>query len=174
MIQALCTFVLPVLMIAAAMTDVTTYKIPNWLTALIALLFLPMAWLTAMPLQDFMWHLAAGVALFCVGYVLFAFRIFGGGDSKLMAAAGLWFGASQSVSFLVLTAIAGGIIAVGFMLWYAAVLIWDFHGPKFAESSKEKLKRAAPDLPYGLAFAVGAILLYPQTWWMQVAGSLGH
>ena len=64
MLQTLSTSLLPALMIIAAMTDVTTFRIPNWLTGLIAALFFPMAFLTGMPLLEFGWHLAAGAILF--------------------------------------------------------------------------------------------------------------
>jgi prepilin peptidase CpaA len=169
MLHSTSAFLLPALMIVAAMTDVTTYKIPNWLTALIALLFFPMAYATGMPMQEFFWHLAAGVVLFIVGYALFAFRIFGGGDSKLMAAAGLWFGTGQSMQFLTMTALAGGAIAIAFGAWSMFIMGWEVHGPENKGSFGEQLKQITPKLPYGLAFAAGAIFVYPDTWWMQVA-----
>ncbi len=168
MIQTLSSTVFPALMIAAAMTDVTSYRIPNWLTGLIALLFFPMALLTGMPLVEFMWHLAAGLILFFVGYALFAVGMFGGGDSKLMAAAGLWFGTSQTLPFLIMTAIAGGLLAAAIAGWSVFMVFWQIHGTSAGSLIDKNLKKVRPKLPYGFAFAVGAILAFPDTYWMKI------
>jgi prepilin peptidase CpaA len=167
MLHTLSTSLLPALMIIAAMTDVTSYRIPNWLTGLIAALFFPMALLTGMPLQEFGWHLAAGALLFVIGYALFAVRMFGGGDSKLMAAAGLWFGTAQTLPFLIMTAVAGGVLALVIAGWSVFMVFWQIHGPDEGIID-QKLKKVRPKLPYGFAFAVGAILAFPDTWWMNV------
>jgi prepilin peptidase CpaA len=168
MLHDLSIFLLPALMIIAAVTDVMSYRIPNWLTILIAVLFFPMALLTHMPLAEFGSHLSAGVILFVLGYALFAFGLFGGGDSKLMAAAGLWFGTSQTMPFLVLTALAGGLLAAGVMVWSVFMVMWDFHDPVAGTAIDKGIRKMKPKLPYGFAFAVGAILAFPQTWWMNV------
>ncbi len=168
MLHDLSIFLLPALMIVAATTDIMAYRIPNWLTILIAILFFPMALLTHMPLAEFGSHLLAGVILFFVGYALFAVGLFGGGDSKLMAAAGLWFGTSQTLPFLVMTALAGGLLAAGVMAWSVFMVMWDFHDPVAGTEIDKKVRKLKPKLPYGFAFAVGAILAFPHTWWMNV------
>lgn len=169
MLHSLSVYMLPTLMIIAAMTDVTTYRIPNWLTGLIALAFFPMAFLTGMPLAEFGWHVAAGVMLFALGYALFAFGLFGGGDSKLMAAAGLWFGTSQTVPFLIMTAVAGGTLAIAVLGWSLFMGFWHYYGTGPESVLDKQLKKVRPKLPYGFAFAVGALLAFPNTWWMNVA-----
>lgn len=169
MLHDLSIFLLPALMTIAALTDVMSYRIPNWLTILIALLFFPMALLTQMPLAEFGSHLLAGVILFGLGYLLFVIGLFGGGDSKLMAAAGLWFGTSQTMPFLVMTALAGGLLAAGVMVWSVFMVMWDFHDPVAGTAIDSGIRKLKPKLPYGFAFAVGAILAFPHTWWMNVA-----
>ena len=77
MLQTLSLALLPVLMIVAALSDVASLRIPNWLTGLTAALFFPMAFLTGMPLAEFGWHLLAGAILFFVGYGIFAVGFFG-------------------------------------------------------------------------------------------------
>lgn len=155
--------VLPILMIIAAASDVTSYRIPNWLTGLTALLFFPAALLTSMPLQEFGYHLLGGVILFVAGYLLFSLGLFGGGDAKLMAAAGLWFGSSQSLEFIVLTVFAGFFLTLAVLGW-SAFNIW-------AElkdiSFRHRFSQMKPKIPYGFALAVGAILAFPDSWWMQ-------
>jgi prepilin peptidase CpaA len=168
MLHTLSVSLLPILVIVAAMIDVSSYKIPNWLTGLTAALFFPMALLTGMPLVDFGWHVLAGVVLFFVGYVFFSLGLFGGGDAKLMAAAGLWFGSSHSVEFLVLTAIVGGFLAAAIGIWSLVAMYWEFWDIKKLGTLHQQFKRINPKLPYGFALCVGAILAFPNTWWMTV------
>ncbi len=163
MLQVLMMTVLPTLMIVAAASDVTSLRIPNWLTALTAVAFFPMAWITGMPLVEFGYHLLGGLILFVAGYILFALGLFGGGDAKLMAAAGLWFGTAQTIPFLFLTVFAGGVLTIVVVSW-AAVTMWsELNGSKF----HHKISQLKPKIPYGFALAVGAILAFPQSWWMQ-------
>ncbi len=166
MLQTLSLCLLPSLMIVAALTDVSSFRIPNWLTGLTAALFFPMAWMTGMPLAEFGWHLVAGVSLFFLGYALFAFNLFGGGDAKMMAAAGLWFGTSQSLQFLIVTSLAGGVLAAAIAGWSAFMFFWEFHGPRVEGVIADNIKKIRPKLPYGFALCVGAILTFPQSWWM--------
>ncbi|NMD06457.1 MAG: peptidase [Phyllobacteriaceae bacterium] len=166
MIQTLSTALLPILMIVAALSDLTSFRIPNWLTGLTALLFFPMAWLTGMPLGEFGWHLLAGGILFAAGFALFSFGVFGGGDAKMMAAAGLWFGTAQTMPFLVATVFAGGILAAAVALWSMFMAVVDIHGPNEDAGLVKVARKIKPKLPYGFALAVGAIVTYPHTWWM--------
>jgi prepilin peptidase CpaA len=168
MLHTLSITVFPALMIVAAMTDVTSFKIPNWLTGLIAASFFPMALLIGMPLNDFMWHVAAGLILFFVGYALFALGMFGGGDSKLMAAAGLWFGTSQTLPFLILTALAGGVLAVIISAWMIFTKLSAAKRTRQEGVSQSGVKTLQPKLPYGFAIAVGAIMAFPDTYWMKI------
>ena len=166
MLQTLSLCLLPSLMIVAALTDVSSFRIPNWLTGLTAVLFFPMALLTGMPLTEFAWHLVAGAVLFVLGYVLFSLRLFGGGDAKMMAAAGLWFGTSQSMEFLIMTSLAGGVLAAAISGWSVLMIFWEYHGPQAEGVVGRNLKKIRPKLPYGFAICVGAILAFPQSWWM--------
>jgi prepilin peptidase CpaA len=158
--------VFPVLMIVAGAGDALTLRIPNWLTAGAVFLFFPMAALTGMPLVELSLHLAVGAALFAVGFMLFTAGLFGGGDAKLLAAAALWFGWPQLVPFLVLTVFAGGILALCVGLWSLVMLAGGMPGA----SLKERFKALKPNVPYGYAFAIGAILAFPDSWWMRSVG----
>jgi len=165
MIQFLSLTLFPVLMIIAGAGDALALKIPNWLTIAIVLLFFPMALATAMPWALVGMHLLTGIALFFVGFVLFALGLFGGGDAKLIAAAGLWFGWPNIVPFLVLTAFAGGVLAMAVGVWAAASMSAEIHD----QSWVRRLRHLKPNVPYGYALAIGAILAFPQSWWMRAA-----
>ena len=166
MTGTLATTLLPLLMMVAGIGDFLSYRIPNWLTGLIALTFFPMALLMGMPLDLLLWHVATGVALLAVGFGVFAMGWFGGGDAKLLAAAGLWFGWPAAMQFLVLTALAGGVLALVACAWAALQADQEMRGRRWVD----RVRHAKLDLPYGVAFAAGAVLAFPQSWWMQVAG----
>ena len=139
-------------------------RIPNWLTILIALLFFPMALLTSMPWEVLGLHLLVGIGMFVTGFVLFALGLFGGGDAKLLAAAGLWLGWPDLMPFLVMTAFAGGALALCIAAWSMISLASEVKdGSLFRAFGSIK-----PNVPYGYAFAIGAILAFPQSWWMPV------
>ena len=167
MLHTLSIAILPILMIAAAVSDVARMKIPNWLTGLTAAAFFPMALLTGMPMGDFLWHLAGGSILFAAGFVLFSVGLFGGGDAKLMAAAGLWFGTEQTMPFLVATVAFGGLMCLAFMAWSLFVFLLDLHGPDGARKRGWLGEMMRLNVPYGLAIAAGAILAFPGTVWMN-------
>jgi len=165
MIAFLSVTVFPVLMIIAGAGDALSLRIPNWLTLLIAILFFPMALLTGMAWADIGMHAVAGVAMFVAGFVLFSLGLFGGGDAKLLAAAGLWLGWPHLMPFLVMTAFAGGLLALCVGAWAAVNQASEIRdGSLFRRFGSIK-----PNVPYGYAFAIGAILAFPDSWWMPAA-----
>ncbi len=168
MLHTLSVSVLPLLLIFAATSDALTLRIPNWLTLLTAILFFPMALLTGMPLSEFGLHLISGIGLFCAGFLFFQLGAFGGGDAKLMAAAGLWFGTSQTLPFLFMTAMAGGILAILVGLWSIITIYWEIEGDgTFTENFGKQMRSLKPNVPYGLAFAIGGIIAFKDSWWMK-------
>ncbi len=166
MIHFLSISIFPILMIIAGAGDALSLRIPNWLTLLISAIFFPLAWLTGMPLEIFGLHVLTSVILFIVGFALFSAGLFGGGDAKLMAAAGLWFGSTQALPFLAYTVIAGGILALCVGLWSFISMSLELHDV----AGTKKMTSLKPSVPYGYAFAIGAILAFPNSWWMVAAG----
>ena len=65
--HALSQILLPTLLIVAAASDVMSFRIPNWLTMLTAILFFPMALALGMPWNEFGLHLLSGALLFGAG-----------------------------------------------------------------------------------------------------------
>lgn len=165
MIGFLAATLLPTLLIVAGTGDALSMRIPNRLNLLIALSFFPMALAMGMPLPMLGLHIATGFALLALGYALFAVRLFGGGDAKLLAAAGLWLGYPGCLSFLAFTALAGGLLAVLVGLWLFVKLESEMRdGIVF-----RRLKALNPDLPYGVALAAGGIAAFSQSWWVGAA-----
>jgi prepilin peptidase CpaA len=119
-----------------------------------------------MPLADFGLHVLTAAILLVVGFVLFSLGLFGGGDAKLLAAAGIWFGSSQALPFLVFTVIAGGMLALCVAIWSVISMTWDINGGSWAKI----FSGPKPSVPYGYAIAIEAILAFPESWWMMAPG----
>jgi prepilin peptidase CpaA len=156
----------PILMIIAGAGDALSLRIPNWLTLAIVAAFFPLAWATGMPLEVFGLHVLTGVFFFVMGFLLFSVGLFGGGDAKLLAAAALWFGTAQALPFLVFTILAGGVLALLVGIWSMISMDWEIREVSWST----KLRTLRPNVPYGYAFAIGAILAFPQSWWMGASG----
>lgn len=155
----------PLALVGAGAVDVITSRIPNWLTLIAALLFLPLSIATGMPLWTFVIHVVTGLVLLSVGYGLFSLGSIGGGDAKLLAVAGLWLGYPCSIFFVVCSALAGGVLAAAIGFWYLACLEGGIHSKRLGAL----FGPLAPDVPYGFALAAGAILATPYSWWMSAA-----
>lgn len=163
MTEFLLLALFPTLVIAAGIGDVLTMRIPNWLNGATALAIVPMAILAGMPLEVVPWHLLAGAVMLVVGFGLFAANYVGGGDAKLMAAAGLWIGWSGLAGFVLITTLAGGILAMVMMVWQFVRAKPEVRGGAWLG----RLFRSDLHLPYGAAIAAGALWVYPATWWME-------
>jgi prepilin peptidase CpaA len=155
----------PLLMILGGAGDVMTRRIPNSLVVGTAALFLPAALVTGMPLWIMSLHVATAAVLLALGFGLFSFGVVGGGDAKMMAAAGLWLGFPCSILFITFSALAGGLLAAAMGLWFLVTMEGGMHSAWF-DKAVAPLK---PSVPYGFALAAGAILATPFSWWMRAA-----
>jgi prepilin peptidase CpaA len=149
----------------AALSDLRTRRIPNSLTlgsAVVAALF----YSAAIGWHALLWS-AAG---WCMGLLLFLplflLRGMGAGDVKLLAAFGAWLGPAGAWWVAIYGAIAGGAIAIPWLLCrgalgrtlgnvWALVGFWRVAGlrphPELTVDSPRVLR-----LPYALPLAVGA------------------
>ena len=166
MLQVAVLTVLPAAVAFAAAMDLFTMKIPNAISLLLVLAFFPMALFAGFDPWSIAVHLAAGVLMLVVGVLLFIAGWFGGGDAKLMAAVGLWIGADNLLAYTLYVALAGGLIAVVFFSARAVPLPRVLLGEAWAL----RLHRHDSGIPYGLALASGALLVYPHTVWFAALG----
>ena len=129
------------------------------------LAFFPLALLAGFDAWDIANHVAAGLLMLLLGVLLFMPGWFGGGDAKLMAAIGLWIGLDNLAAYMLCVALAGGVIAVTFFSARSVPLPRLFLGEAWAL----RLHRHDTGIPYGLALAAGALLVYPQTVWFSAS-----
>ena len=101
----------------AAVTDVRCRRIPNWLT-------LP-ACVSGMGYHALNGNFYTALQGLLTGFFLlvlpYAFRAVGGGDVKLLAAAGSWTGVPGVVSLFFYGSLAGGVMALLIVLWVSGV-----------------------------------------------------
>ena len=158
--SALLLAVFPAGVIVAALKDATSFTIPNWIPAALALAFFPVALALRLPADAFGVCAISAVAALLTGMGMFALGWCGGGDAKLLAACALWLGWPGVLIFLMATGIAGGVLAVGLTAARKGVV------GGFIASGQGWLGRLFQpdgDLPYGLAIAVGALAAFPSS-----------
>lgn len=167
-------YMLPIVVFSAAMIfaglrDLTTMTIPNWLTLALAFSFFVFAPLVSMPLAEVGLHAAVGFAVLLVGIGFFGMGWIGGGDAKLLAAVALWVGWGQALSYLVIASVLGGaltLLILGFRtLPLPALLV--------RQQWLARLHDRSEGIPYGLALAVAALLIFPETDVFRLVVALG-
>ncbi|MFO1242755.1 MAG: prepilin peptidase [Rickettsiales bacterium] len=148
---------LSVLMIIAFITDATRYIIPNWLNALVIVLYIVFVPLTPGKV-DWLSGIYAFLIVFLCSYPLFYFRICGGGDVKLLCTLSLWCGLHEVLlEFIVYTGLLGGALSLllislrPFVAWLRARLNHEFPVPK--------LLTYGQDIPYGLAITTAFLMV---------------
>jgi prepilin peptidase CpaA len=148
----------PALVAFGGAYDLLTMTIPNRVSIALVALFLVVAVISGLSTQDILSHLTAGAIVLVAGIVLFAIGGFGGGDAKLLAAAALWIGLDQLVPFLTYVTLFGGVLAIAILLYRNSVLVHP-RAPDWAVN----LHKQGTGIPYGIAIASSALLIFPQT-----------
>jgi len=159
MSQALLLFVVPALLALAAGWDLTSYTIPNSLSAALIVVFALFAVTTHMTLGAMGTHLLAGAVGLFAGFALFALGTIGGGDAKLFAAIALWLGFANLLDFTLAASLFGGALAI--------LILGLRHVPLPAllcgQSWLMRLHDEKSGIPYGVALAAGALVVLPTT-----------
>jgi len=133
---------LAIALVWAAVTDLKSRRIANWLNAAIAI-GAPIFWFAS----DFaLWpdvaiQIGLGLAVFTVGSVLFAIRQMGGGDVKLLTALSLWMTPMVLLKLIIMMALLGGVLTlvVG------------------ARNVMSRRKRTQWEVPYGVAISAAGL-----------------
>jgi prepilin peptidase CpaA len=140
--------------------------ISNRLSLALAAGFFLQTVIVGMNLPEIAMHLAAGAAVLCVAFCMFAQGWIGGGDAKLAAATALWFGFDHLLDYLIYASLFGGALTL---------LILQFRNLPLPETLARRtwitrLHETGAGVPYGIALAAAALAVYPKTGWMPVFG----
>jgi prepilin peptidase CpaA len=160
-LQHILLIVLPGAVAFAAAMDLFTMTIPNRISVVMAAAFVPAALMAGLGPWSIALHIGAGLAVLGLGVLLFAGGWFGGGDAKLLAAIALWVGFESLPMYLMYVALAGGMLA----LFFSSVRSVPLPRALLGEAWALRLHRPDGGIPYGIALAAGALLVYPHTLW---------
>jgi prepilin peptidase CpaA len=146
------------LVVVAAVFDLLTMTIPNKLNLGLALAFPVVALVAGLPPASFALHILAGCGMLAIGFGLFAAGWIGGGDAKLAAAIGLWFGPSHLLEWSALASVFGGMLTLLLLAGRQLPLPLALAGEPWIA----KLHHPKTGVPYGIALSAAALVLYPE------------
>ena len=157
----------PAMMAVAASSDLLTMTISNRVSLILVGGFFALALFIGMSATDMLWHMGAGALVLLLAFGCFVMGWIGGGDAKLAAATALWFGFDHLLTYLLYASLLGG--ALTFLLIQFRMLPL----PQFLAAHEwvERLHRKDAGVPYGIALAAAALLIYPDTPWMAAAAT---
>jgi prepilin peptidase CpaA len=164
--EAITLTLFPATMAFAASSDLFTMTIANRISLLLVGGFVLLAVLTGMSVNGMLLHLGAGAAVLVVGFVLFSCGWIGGGDAKLAAATALWFGFGHLFDYLIYSSIFGGALTLALIQFRLLPLPAMLAGREWIE----RLHSRGGGVPYGVALAAAALVVYPHTEWMTSLG----
>jgi prepilin peptidase CpaA len=163
MIDAIRLFLFPALMAFAASSDLLTMTISNRVSLLLVGGFFAIALLTGMHGAELLSHIGAGLLVLGLTFGFFARGWIGGGDAKLAAATALWFGFEHLLPYFVYASLLGGALTLLLLQFRNLPLPSLFMGQQWAE----RLHSKHAGVPYGIALAAAALLIYPETAWVK-------
>ena len=145
--------ILAAILVIAAIIDVRTFTISNRLNLAVALLA-PAYWLSVglSPWPGVAVQLAVGATVFLLFAAAFYAGMMGGGDVKLAAALALWFPPYATLQFIVIMSLVGGVLTIAVLVWHRA-----------------KRRPGRPEIPYGVAIAIGGLAILTQRFLNQFA-----
>ena len=153
----------PALMTFAASSDLFTMTISNRVTVIMVAGFFALALFSGMNLHAVLWHTGAAMTVLAVAFVFFACGWIGGGDAKLAAATALWLGFYHLMAYLLYASIFGGVLTYAMIRFRLMPL-----PASLAEQDwVKRLHKLDGGVPYGIALAAAALLIYPDTAWMH-------
>jgi prepilin peptidase CpaA len=166
LIDTIRLLLFPALMAFAASSDLFTMTISNKLSLALVAAFFLLVFVTGMGFAAIGMHLAAAALVLVVAFLLFTQGWIGGGDAKLAAAAALWFGFGYLLDFLVYASLLGG----GLTLVLIQFRRLPLPGLLARQHWIMRLHDKAGGVPYGIALAAAALIVYPKTNWMPAFG----
>ena len=159
-LQIGCLIAFALLLVAAAWQDLRTLHIADALSLAIVSAFVVWA-LSGLADDTFSlsrlgWAAACALGVFGVGAVAFAFGGMGGGDVKLLAAASLFAGPALMFDFVMVTALAGGLLSLAILVGAPIGPVMPA-APAGTPGTSTVRARLRSGLPYGPAIAAGGL-----------------
>jgi len=160
--EAVILMLFPAAMAFAAASDLVTMTISNKVSLVLVAGFAVLALWTGMDLTQLAGHAAAGAIVLVAGFTCFACGWIGGGDAKLAAVTALWLGLPHLLEYLLVASVLGGALT----LFLLQVRQFPLPAVLAAQSWATRLHSPGGDVPYGIALAAAALIVYPNSVWM--------
>src|SRR5687768_2771890 len=164
--DAIRLLLFPLLMAFAASSDLLTMTISNRVSLILIGGFFLLALIMGMSPMAVLSNVAAAALVLMVAFVFFACGWIGGGDAKLAAATALWLGFDHLLTYLVYASLFGGLLTMLLLQLRTLPLPSLLAGQQWAQ----RLHRPDSGVPYGIALAAAALVIYPDTVWMKIGG----
>jgi len=157
----------PAMMAFAASSDLLTMTISNRISLILVGGFFVLAPVVGgLGLTDILSHAGAAALVLIVAFGFFTQGWIGGGDAKLAAATALWLGFDHLPAYLIYASLLGGALTLVLVQFRMVPL-----PPVLARQEwLERLHRKDCGVPYGIALALAALAVYPDTQWMAAIG----
>ena len=165
--SALILLLFPMLMAFAASSDLLTMTISNKVVLALAVGFMALALMTGLSWPVIGSHLASGALVLAIAFGCYAAGWIGGGDAKLAAAIALWFGFDHVLAYLLYASLLGGMLTLLVLKFRSETL----PAALVRQAWVMRLHNEKSGVPYGIALAVAALLVYPDTIIMQQLAS---
>jgi prepilin peptidase CpaA len=159
----------PALMAFAAASDLLTMTISNRVSLVMAAGFLILALASGMGFAEIVSHIGAGATVLVIAFGCFAMGWVGGGDAKVASTAALWFGFAHLMNYLLYASVFGGALTLLLLQFRQWPLPYALTGQAWLL----RLHAKNSGIPYGIALAIGALMIYPETEWVK-AIDLSH
>jgi prepilin peptidase CpaA len=153
----------PALMAFAAASDLFTMTISNRMSVVLCAGFLILALASGMATTAILAHLGAGGLVLVLAFGCFAMGWIGGGDAKIASAAALWFGFAHLMNYLLYASLFGGALTLLLIQFRQWPLPYALTGQAWLM----RLHAKESGIPYGIALAIGAMMIYPETDWVK-------
>ncbi len=153
-------------MVAAGLMDLFTMTIRNTLVVAMLVLYAALAPLAGLGVAAIGASVVVAVLVFVGGLLCFSFGWIGGGDAKLAVSTVLWLGAEQAFSYLMATALFGGLLTLIILAFRLIPLPAGLAGQIWLQ----RLHGKSTGVPYGVAMALGGLVVLPNSvWWAGVS-----
>lgn len=150
-------YIFLLLLLYGSVRDVLTFEIPNYVSVGSVLLFIPAAFLANFSLIEALSNFGAGALVLLIGGALYFCNVIGAGDVKMLAAAAIWTGFPGLPVLLLSVSLVGGVLVLILIVFRRFQLASGWHHIDWLVNlHREK------GVPYGVAIAFGAVLIFPQ------------
>jgi len=164
--DAIRLMLFPAMMAFAASSDLLTMTISNRVSLILAGGFFALAAANGMSVTDVLAHVGAAAVVLAFAFGFFVRGWIGGGDAKLAAATALWLGFDHLMPYLLYASLFGGALTLLLVQFRMTPL------PELLAKQEwvQRLHRKDGPVPYGIALAAAALIVYPDTPWMAAIG----